>query len=217
MDINLYSTIIRELKEIASVEVVLSENPAPNESVITIDTMKMKEIIAGYNHLQTIVQKTWSNLPSPPVKEKTHVFVWLIASVGYCVNYSTIKWPGSSPNTFVHMWSIMDRIKSSLTVIDTNWLVGPRDCVQYCLSTGMKWPMDSHMYQSQQTSVDQIKLMEMRPEVFKFDPTTREFDSFYDFHMSTRTRKKMPMINVTRSGLSEITKASLHSRSSRPG
>ncbi|KAJ6084533.1 hypothetical protein N7486_011333 [Penicillium sp. IBT 16267x] len=57
MSSTLYSTIIRELKEVASVEVVLSENPVENPSVITIDAMKMNEIMAGYDHLYTIVQR----------------------------------------------------------------------------------------------------------------------------------------------------------------
>lgn len=217
MSTDLRSIIIRELKEIASVDVLVTESTNVDQSVIVIDSMKMNEIMAGYDYLRTLVHRTWSNLPSPPVKEKTHVFVWLIASRDYCINHSTIRWAGSSPNTFVHLWSIMDRIKSSLTSVDSSWLIGSRDCVQYCSTTGMNWPMDSHMYVKQQVIPEQIMRMEKKPEIFKHDPTTKEFSSSYDFQMSAYTPKKMPVINVSRIGLSEITKASLFGSTSSPG
>ena len=206
MTSNLRSNIIRELKEVATVDVVMSQNMNPDPTVITINDTKMSEIMAGYDYLATLVNKTWSNLPSPPVKEKTHVFVWLIISEGYCVNHSTIKWPGSSPNTFVHLWSIMDRIKSSLTGVDSSWLIGSRDCVQFCSTTGLSWPMDSHMYPREQIPLEQITKMEMSPEVFRRDPTTKEFSSFYNFQMTTYTPKKKPVLNISRMGLSDIMK-----------
>lgn len=216
MSVLLRSTIIAELKQVATVDVKIGEETSLDPSIITIDEMKMNEVMAGYNYLNTLVHKAWSNLPTPPVKEKTHVFVWFIASRGYCINHSTIRWPGSSPNTFVHLWSIMDRIKYSLTGMDSSWLIGSRDCIQYCSTTGMNWPMDSHMYTREHDVPDQIKMMETRPEIFRYDPTTREYSSFYDFQMSTRVPKKMPIVNVSMMGLSEITRSGLSdSRASR--
>lgn len=219
MNSDLGAIIIRELKAVATVDVVVTESMNTDPSIITVDSMRMHELMAGYDHLRTLVHRTWSNLPTPPVKEKTHVFVWLIACRDYCINHSTIKWPGATPNTFVHMWSIMDRIKPSLTGIDSSWLIGSRDCVQYCSTTGMNWPMDKHMYAKEQVVPEQIVRMEMKPEIFRRDSTTKEFSSFYDFQMSTYTPKKRPVVNVSRIGLSGITKASLSASSSpsRPG
>lgn len=217
METDLGSIIIKELKAVATVEVVVTDSANTDRSVITIDSMKLIEIMAGYDYLRTIVSRTWSNLPSPPVKEKTHVFVWLIASRDYCINHSTIKWPGASPNTFVHLWSIMDRIKSSLVGVDSSWLIGSRDCVQYCSTTGMNRPMDTYMYTKEDVVPRQIAMMEMNPEIFTHDPTSKEFDSFYDFQMSTYTPKKRPVINISHIGLSDITKASLGRSSSSSG
>lgn len=214
---DLKSTIIKGLKEVATVDVVVTDSLNVQGSVIVIESSKMDEIIAGYDHLRTVVHRTWSNLPTPPVKEKTHVFVWLIASREYTVNHSTIKWAGSSPNTFVHLWSIMERIKASLTDVDSGWLIGSRDCVQYCMNTGMTGPMDAKMYTSEHIVPEQIVNMERNPEIFRFDPRTEEFSSFYDFQMSTYTPKKRPVLNVSRIGLSDITKASLSEASTRPG
>jgi hypothetical protein len=209
MSTDLSPIIIKELKEVATVNVVVTDNMNTDTSVITIDSGKLREIMCGYDYLRTLVNRTWSNLPTPPVKEKTHVFVWLIASRDYCINHSTIKWPGASPNTFVHLWSIMDRIKSSLMGVDSSWLIGSRDCVQYCSTTGMNMPMDTYMYMKEGIVPDQIAMMERRPEIFRHDPTSREFDSFYDFQMSTYTPKPLPVVNVSHIGLSNITKASL--------
>lgn len=217
MSTNLRAVIIKELKEVASVDVLVTESTNVDPSVIVIDDMKMNEIMAAYDYLRMLVHRTWSNLPTPPVKEKTHVFVWLIASRNYCINHSTIKWPGSNPNTFVHLWSIMDRIKSSLTSVDSSWLIGSRDCVQYCSTTGMNWPMDTHMYAKQEVIPDQIAKMERKPEIFRHDPTTKEFSSSYDFQMSAYTPKKMSVVNVSRIGLSQVTKESLSGSSSWPG
>lgn len=217
MNTELRGTIIKELREIATVDVLVTESLNVDPSAIVIDIMKMNEIMAGYDYLRMLVHQAWSNLPTPPVREKTHVFVWLIASRNYCINHSTINWPGSNPNTFVHLWSIMDRIKSSLTAIDTSWLIGHRDCVQYCSTTGMNWPMDTHMYAKQEMIPDQIASMEKRPEIFRHDPTTREFSSSYDFQMSAYTPKKMRVVDVSRIGLSSITRESLSGSSSWRG
>ena len=64
--------------------------------------------------------------------------------------------------------------------------------------------MDPDMYVNQQVVVEQIRRMETK-EIFKFD-------SFHDFQTRTHTLNKRHVVNVSRSGFSEITKESL-----RPG
>lgn len=97
METELGSNIIRELKEVVTVDVMMDNNASGGTGVIVIDTMKMQEIMCGYDYLRTIVQRMWSNLPSLPVPKKTHVIVWLIVCKDYSINHSTIKWPGPTP------------------------------------------------------------------------------------------------------------------------
>jgi len=203
MDTDLGAKIIKELNEVATVAVDMTGTGNANTSQIVVDTMKLREVMCGYDYLREVVHKTWSNLPPSPVPEKTHVVVWLIICNDYGINHSTIRWPGSSPNTYVHLWSIMDRIKTSLTNIDANWLVGSRDCVEYCTTTGMNKPMDQYMYGSEHITPDPIEAMEMNPELLTYEHVGMDFDSFYDFHMSTITPRQTEVFNVSMLNLSK--------------
>lgn len=40
-------------------------------------------------------------------KEKTYLFMWAVAAEGCGLNYNSLKWEGSNPNTFAHLWSII--------------------------------------------------------------------------------------------------------------
>jgi len=212
METELGSKIIRELKEVATVDVVVDGSTSRKVGAIVIDTMKLKEIMCGYDYLRSIVQRTWSNLPSPPVPEKTHVIVWVIVTNDYGINHSTIRWPGANPNTFVHLWSIMDRIKMSLTGVDVGWLVGSRNCIDYCSTTGMSLPIDTYMYPREQVTPDPIAKMKMNPEPHVFEELDVVNDSFYDFVMSTYTPRRMEMLNVSSIGLDPIMKEQMSRR-----
>ncbi|KAJ6039502.1 hypothetical protein N7444_008407 [Penicillium canescens] len=171
MDTKLGAKIIRELKDVATVDVETTGTRVSSGNVIVVDVMKLRKVMCGYDYLREIVHKTWSDLPPPPMIERAQVVVWLIVCNNYCINHSTIKWPGSSPNTYVHLWSIMDRIKTSLTNIDANWLV-------------------DRGYGDEPGAAD----VRERGE---------DFDSFYDFHMSTFTPKQKEVFNVSMLNLSQ--------------
>ncbi|KAJ6038381.1 hypothetical protein N7499_004466 [Penicillium canescens] len=182
MDTKLGAKIIRELKDVATVDVETTGTRVSSGNVIVVDVMKLRKVMCGYDYLREIVHKTWSDLPPPPMIERAQVVVWLIVCNNYCINHSTIKWPGSSPNTYVHLWSIMDRIKTSLTNIDANWL---------------------YMYGKEHITPDQIEAMEMNPELLTYESVGEDFDSFYDFHMSTFTPKQKEVFNVSMLNLSQ--------------
>lgn len=95
----------------------------------------------------------------------------------------------------------MDRIKMLLTNVDASWLVGLRNCVNDRLTTGMSWPIDTHMYIREQVTPDQIEQMELNPELFTYEHLGVDYRLFYNFIMSTYTPKEMETLNISSIGL----------------
>jgi hypothetical protein len=81
--------------------------------------------------------------------------------------------------------------------------VGLRDCVEYCRTTGINRPIDQYIYERERITPDQIESMELNPEVFTFEQVGMDFDSFYNFNMSTYTPKQKDVFNVSMLNLSE--------------
>ncbi|KAJ6010130.1 hypothetical protein N7522_005146 [Penicillium canescens] len=68
---------------------------------------------------------------------------------------------------------------------------------------GMNKPMDQYMYGKEHITPDQIEAMEMNPELLTYESVGEDFDSFYDFHMSTFTPKQKEVFNVSMLNLSQ--------------
>ena len=180
---NMFSKVLESLKAVATVPVEVDGVETKNK--ITLSRLRMEEILRAYERVYVLVNKCWSNLPDAPCDEKTYLFVWIMACDGYCINYRTISWEGASPNTFVHVWSIMDRIRMTLENSDLAWVVGTRNCPEFCRFTDMSGAVDQYLYQREPMVPDQIAKMEM--DVFKpgFVNERVEFCSYYDFCMDT--------------------------------
>lgn len=182
---DIFSDSIKVLKNCATVPVVVDGNPNMMKTTIPISRVKMNTMINSYGIMYTLVNKCWSNFPEPPCDERTYVFMWAIASEGYSVNHNTIRWEGSTPNTFVHLWSIVDRIRPALESHALAWIVDSRNCVSYCRTTGMTGPLDVHMCPPETVTPIEITKMDEDTVPFVHDDTRAEFCSFYDFTMST--------------------------------
>lgn len=198
MENDMGTAILKELRSIAIIPVVIDVKVNANQQAIVISSTRLNEMMRYYAQLCLVVRKCWSNLPPAPVNECSHMIMWMIASENYGVNHSTIKWDGANLNTFVHLWSIMDRIKPTLSSMDLGWLMGSRSCVEYCLKSGAEGPMDSYMYTSMREPPRQIANMLASRESFTYQPVGREFDSFYDMNRSMRVPKPMVMLNISR-------------------
>ena len=110
-------------------------------------------------------------------------------SDNYDVNHNTITWEGSTANTFVHLWSIMDRIRHVLEETGLYWIVGERSCTGYYTQTGLTGPMDEKMYIPEVESLPYID--DMDDDLFRptFTEEPEEFCSFLDF--CTTVKKDM--------------------------
>lgn len=184
---NMFVDVIQSLRSCATVSVNVDAKPSASTNGISISRMKMNQMINAYSMMYKIVHQCWSNLPDPPCNEKTFVFMWVIASDDYNVNHGTIAWEGSNPNTFVHLWSIVDRIRIPLENANMAWVVGTRNCADYCKTTGMNGPLDTHMYPHENVTPQQITLMSKDVNAMRYVNVSTEFCSFYDFNMSTIT------------------------------
>ncbi len=194
---DIFSDSITALRSCASVNVVIDGNPSLVRNVISVSRVKMSTMISSYRTLYTLVNKCWSNLPEPPCSERTYVFMWMIASEGYAVNHNTIKWEGSSPNTFVHLWSIVDRMRPTLEGSGLSWIVDSRNCANYCGTTGMTGPLDVHMYPPEFVTPIEIIKMDEDTTPFTHENKRAEFCSFYDFTMSVMVPEVETVISAS--------------------
>ncbi|KAF6233518.1 hypothetical protein HO173_008249 [Letharia columbiana] len=136
----------------------------------------------------------------------------MMISKGYAINHSTITWKNSTPNIFVHLWSILERIKPSITSMDTNWLIASRTCVDYYSSTGIDGPMNARMYFKSSVEIPAVAAAKRDEEVFDYEQTGTDFVSYSDFEISTVVPKRTETLEV--SGL--YAKVFSKSTSSRP-
>lgn len=185
---DLFSEVILKLRACASVPVVIDEVTNTSRKSISISRLKLNQMINSYWTLYKLVHKCWSNLPDPPCSEKTYLFMWAIACDDYSFNHGTISWEGSTLNTFVHLWSIIDRIKLSLERVGLSWIVGERNCADYCKSVGVTGPLDEHMYPPEFVVPDEILKIDEDVMQMVYEDSKEEFCSFHDFTMSTYVR-----------------------------
>ena len=193
MDPSIFVDVIEKLRSVATVDVEMDARPNAMRKMISISRVKMNEMVKSYALMYRLAHQCWSNLPDSPCDEKTYVFMWMIAADDYGVNHGTIAWEGSNPNTFVHLWSIVDRMRVSLENARVSWVVGTRNCASYCTTTGMSGPLDAHMYPPEYTTADQITSIDESVTEMSYTDTIEEFCSFYDFISSTLT---IPAVTV---------------------
>lgn len=183
---DLFSDVLESLKKCATVPVVVDGNPNSMERRISISRIKLGQMVKSYPVMFELANKCWSNFPEPPCSERTYVFMWAIACSDYSFNHGTISWERSTPNTFVHLWSIVDRMKLRLS--NLNWIIGTRNCADYCRSTGMTGPLDASMYARENTTPHEILKIDSDFVPLTFKDEVGEFCSYDDFCSSVMTK-----------------------------
>ncbi|RYP33001.1 hypothetical protein DL768_011112 [Monosporascus sp. mg162] len=82
-----FTDIIKELRSIAKVPVYVDMKDRLMEGAdmdsILIDRVRMLDLIEAYEFMRTSVYRAWSDLPEPPVSDKTHVFTWMLSAESY--------------------------------------------------------------------------------------------------------------------------------------
>lgn len=194
---SLFDDVMQQLRSCSAVPVVMDAAPNMIRNKISISRVKMTYMVQSYDILFTLVNKCWSNLPEPPCSEKTHLFMWVIAADYYSLDHSTINWEGSGPNTFAHLWSIIDRMGISLERAKLNWILDTRTCKGYCASTGMTGPLDRHMYPPEYVTPTEIERIDEEIIPLVHEDSRVEFCSFYNFSMYAMIPEAESMVNVS--------------------
>lgn len=187
--------VVAHLKRVSNVPVFVDERESSAGPSILISSMKLGDVVSISSTLYRFTHEVWRNLPSPPENERMFVLMWLICSEGYDVNHQTIRWEGSSANTFVHLWSILDRLKTNLESIDMDWLIGARDPVGYSSYLNMTGPADRFIYPSMDIVPPHIETMIRDMNRCEYKEPKRGYNSNYDLMIALMMPKKRNVIN----------------------
>lgn len=178
---NMTMKVISSLREVATVPVYVGERPNEVGGTILISELKVAMLTDIYEQLYMFTYTAWRNLPEAPGCDPPFVIMWMLSAEDYEINHSSITWKGSSPNTFVHVWSMVERLRSTFVSMGMEWLIGSRDTTGYCLATGMSGPADAHLYTREIVTPPQamVAIREM-PRSERLS-VSRDFASFFDF------------------------------------
>ncbi|KAK5162694.1 uncharacterized protein LTR77_011247 [Saxophila tyrrhenica] len=185
------NNVIASLKAVSNVPVFVGQRESVNDESILISSVKLNELTAMYSDLYAFTYSTWRHLPDAPDCERTFVIMWMISAENYDINHFTIKWPEASSNTFVHLWSIVDRLRTLLESNNADWLVGARNPVGYSETMNMPGAADQHLYPSESIIAPHVEVFSsnmarMQPKTIK-----RSYDSNFFFTLSlTMSRPK---------------------------
>lgn len=96
------NTIITQLKSFSKVLVYVDERESTRMDSVSISPVKLDELGAMYEKIDTFTHTISRNLTDQPDCEPAFVVVWMIAAENYDVNHFSVSWEGTSANTFVH-------------------------------------------------------------------------------------------------------------------
>ena len=184
------------LRRIANVPVHANVKPVSDENSIMISTMKMNELVGMYKQLYQFTSTVWKNLPPTIDYEPVFMIVWMLASENYDINHFTITWPGSTQSTFVHLWSIVNRIRTVLDTETANWFIASRDPVGYCTALEVTGPADAHLYLKERTIPHHIEVFAKDANRITTKDVPDDYDSYTQLRLNMMMKKKKKMINV---------------------
>jgi hypothetical protein len=178
------STAVSFLRTNAKVPVSVGERAQTSGDSILISELKMSMIASIYEKIYSFTHKAWRNVPTAPGCDPPYVIMWMLACEGYEVNHNTITWPGAGPNTFVHIWSMLERLRSVLAKAGLEWIMGPRDAVGYCEAMNITGPTDTHIYSRERAILPQVAAMASTMKTSTSTNVSRDFVSFFDMETS---------------------------------
>lgn len=74
------TTIVEQLKKFAKVLVYVGERASMNEKSISVNPVKLDELVSTFGKIYASTHTVSRNLPKPPDCEAVFVMVWIIAS-----------------------------------------------------------------------------------------------------------------------------------------
>ncbi|KAK6436900.1 hypothetical protein LTR95_006904 [Oleoguttula sp. CCFEE 5521] len=189
------NAVISALKSVSNVPVFVGQREITTETSILLSSVKLNELLGMYQELYAFSHSAWRNLPTLPDCESVFVLMWMISADDYDVNHFTIKWPGATSNTFVHLWSIIDRLRTVLETNSADWLVGPRNPVGYSSSMNMPGAADEYLYPSESIIPPHIEVFSDNMSKMKPKSMKRDYDSNFSFTMSLMLPKPRHVID----------------------
>jgi len=172
------------LRTVAKVPVFVGERLEVSGDSILISELKMGVIAGIYEKIYSFTHRAWRNMPPAPGCDPPYVIMWMLACEDYEVNHNTISWTGARPNTFVHIWSMIERLSGMFMETGVEWVVGPREAAGYCTATNVVGPADTHIYSRELHTPPQVVAMAMSMRTSTSMPVNREFLSFFDMEVS---------------------------------
>jgi hypothetical protein len=150
-----------------------------------------------YDKIHTFMHSIWRNLPTPSDCEPTFVIIWMISAENYDVNHLTVSWEGSTANTFVHLWSSIDRMRNTMDTMTTYWLLGSRGPMGYAEFTKMPGAADTYLYPREMITPPHIGVLVEEMDRCTTTDLNEEFESFFDFRQSLMIPKRVTTIDVS--------------------
>lgn len=194
---SLSNSVVSELKRFSNVPVFVGSRESTTADSISISPVKLDELVTIYPKIHTFTHTIWRNLPSPPDCEPAFVIMWMIASEGYDINHRTVSWEGTSANTFVHLWSTIDRLKSNIDEMTVIWLMGSRNPMGYAEHMRMPGAADMYLYPKEMITPPHIEVLAKNARGCKVTDLTEDFASFYDFRQSMMVPRKPKVMDVS--------------------
>lgn len=193
---SLNNTIITQLKRFCKVSVYVGERESTTTDSVSVSPVKLDELVAMYEKIYRFTHTIWRNLPTPPDCEPALVIIWMIASENYDINHFTVSWEGVSANTFVHLWSTIDRLKNTMDSMTAYWLLGSRGPMGYAERTGMPGAADTYLYPKEIITPPHIGVLVKEADRAIITDLDEDFASFYDFRQTLMMPKKVKTIDV---------------------
>lgn len=190
------SLVISALRKAANVPVYVGQRESMNQPSILVSQIKMDELANMYETLHQFTFAAWRNLPSPPDCEKTFVLMWLIACDKYDVNHFSIKWEDATPNSFVHLWSITDRLRTTFEPINANWLLDSRGPVGYVEELNLGGPVDVHIFPRETIVPPHIGIFTKSMHEATNTNMHTDHTSSFDFKQSLKVTKPRVVLDV---------------------
>ncbi|OAP53935.1 hypothetical protein AYL99_11815 [Fonsecaea erecta] len=194
---SLSNNIIAALKRLATVPVYVGERQTIDTDSILISPGKLDDLVGVYESLYAFTHTIWRNLPDPPDCERVYVIMWMISAENYDVNHFSVPWQNTSPNTYMHLWSAIDRFRTMIDTSSAFWLIGSRGPVGYAEFMNLPGAADTHLYPREEVMPPHIGVLSSNMQRCVVTELHTDYPSSYDFKRSMMVRKNAPVIDVS--------------------
>jgi hypothetical protein len=96
----------------------------------------------------------------------------------------------------MHLWSVINRIRTIFDTNTSNWFINSRDPVGYYTAMNMSGPANHHLYVKEAVTPNHIKTLEEEMRLMTTEDVTKEYSSYVAFRLGLMAPSKKLMINV---------------------